>query len=91
MRNNFNTTHLDATNVPRSIGPHGSPFRHVRGIRLRYADSEVFERAAEKLEICELDGIDPNVLAQLHNHEMVLLLPVGGFGSTRAEHVSIIL
>lgn len=87
----FRETHLNSANVPRPVRPHSSPLWHVRGIRLRHADGKVFEHAAEELEIGELDGIDPDVLAHLHNHKMVLHFPVGRFGSTRAEHVSILL
>lgn len=84
-------THLDTASISRPVRPGDSPLRHVRGIRLRDTDGKFFEYSAEELEIGELDGVNPDIFAQLDNHKMVFFLPVRCFGSTRTEHVPVLL
>jgi len=63
--------HLDPTHVLPDVRPDDRPSLSVgRSIRLRDADRELPKHATEKLEIGELDRVDPNVVAQLDDDEL---------------------
>lgn len=51
---------------------------------LGHAHREILEDAAEELVVCELHCVNHDVVAQLNDHELLLLC-------TRAQHVSVLL
>lgn len=76
---------LLATNVFGPVRPHKCPPIFASWISLRDADSEILQDSTKKLEVGELYSVDPDVVAELDNHELLLL------GFTGAKHVSIML
>ena len=65
------TAHLHPTHVLPDVRPDdGPPLSVGRSIRLCDANRKLPEHAAEKLEIGELDCVDPNVVAQLDDDEL---------------------
>ena len=77
----YTDTHLHASHVLRAERPRRDPL--ARDL-LRDAERKVLEHAAEELVVRELHGVDPYVLAQLDDHELVLR-------RARAEHVPVLL
>ena len=74
-------TNLHASHVLRAERPRRDPL--ARDL-LRDAERKVLEHTAEELVVRELHGVDPDVLAQLDDHELALR-------PARAEHVPVLL
>jgi len=67
-------THLHSTDILSSVCPRQYPALVGRGVCLCNLDRKILEYTAEKLEIRELYGVDSDILAQLHNNELLLPL-----------------
>lgn len=74
-------TYLYTTRVLSSVRTRGDP---LAIIRLRHANSKILEHTTKELIVRQLDGINPNIVAQFHHNELILLV-------TRTKHVPVLL
>lgn len=65
-------THLHTPHILGTIRPRHRPPVLRRRIRLRHPHTKILKHATEKLEIRHLHRIDPDIVAQLHHHELCL-------------------